>query len=289
MEKVSYLQSVFFKWQLLFQLLLIVLVVVLPSHFSGPIIYAIAFLLLIFLGIPHGANDVLYQKRKGLKSTSVFIAKYLGAMVAYLLIWCYFPIVAFVLFFLFTFHHFGQSNFEMPHWWYLPSLLWGFLIIAAPVLFHWDTALAIFSNMLGYNLAAALPFSVSYLIISGIVIGYLMSLVITEKKHLVPLSLQLLSVLIWLFVSELLVGFIIVFCLWHSGQSLRYQWDFYRRQLKGSTKTFFLNMFFYTLISFAFLAALHQFLPLQIHHLFILLSIISLPHVVVMHGIYQSK
>jgi len=89
----------------------------------------------------------------------------------------------------------------------------------------------------------------------------------------------------------LLSGFIIIFTLWHSSQSLFYQWKHYSemKSPKPSISFFIANMLLFTIIAALFLYLISLILPLTIGVLFILLSIITLPHVIVMDGIYKKE
>ena len=63
----NYTGSRLFRWQLLLQLLFILLV---PMLLQFPILQGVLSLLgLVFLGIPHGGNDFFYRKEKNTKGS----------------------------------------------------------------------------------------------------------------------------------------------------------------------------------------------------------------------------
>lgn len=289
---IDYFKSQFFRLQLGLQALFLALAWALPKAIKEPVFEGIALVLLILIGIPHGANDLLYRPDKTQKGALIFLSLYLGSMILYGLLWWIVPILALLIFLVISVHHFGQSNFENKNWNFPPSLLWGSWLLVAPILIHYQESTQIFGQMMAWKI------STQYSGISALLLRYsLLSLYLvfiwkkfTESK--IELVIQGIMIALWYESSSLLSGFIIVFALWHSSQSLYYQWKYYQKQesaTKPSLAFFGLNMFLFTLIAATFLYALSHFLELNIAMLFILLSIITLPHVVVMDGIYQKK
>jgi len=289
----KYLSSSLFRWQLIGQALLMLLALILPPSLSNILFDGLALILLVLIGIPHGANDLFYRKDSSTVGIIRFLGAYIGVMGLYGLLWWFFPIVALTLFLVISIHHFGQSNFEQEQLWHIPSILWGSLVIFAPILIHWEEALEIFSGMVGSSISSSIPEEGIYA--AGILSTLLYGLVIWRKypgNKFILLGMQWIMVLTWLAVSPLLSGFIIVFTLWHSGQSLHFQWRAIQSRLaqKPSGK----NELWWTwgitsLASFAFLGMIHWIWGLYLPLLFILLSLITLPHVIVMHELYQPE
>ncbi len=69
-------------------------------------------LILIIFGIPHGALDLYINEhlQKSEDSKKIFLLKYLGNILAYSLVWYFFPIVALIIFILITAFHFGEID-----------------------------------------------------------------------------------------------------------------------------------------------------------------------------------
>lgn len=283
--------SVFFKVQLLIQGILTVMFWLMPEkgiEVSGNILALIG---LIFIGIPHGSNDVLYAKSISAKGKLKFIAYYISSMLVYALLWFWSPMTAFIIFFLMSIHHFGQSNFENSTIFYLPSILWGSLVLFLPVITHQTEAFSVFSEMLQFQLE---PFSGNFSKYFGFILFliYSISLILFSPiKKSFLLFVQAFLVMLFILKAPLISGFIIVFCLWHSSQSLYYQWEYFKKEKAVySTKNliFWKNMIIFSIISFIGLGLIHWIHPLNIPSLFILLSIITFPHAIVMHGIYKN-
>jgi Brp/Blh family beta-carotene 15,15'-monooxygenase len=207
------------------------------------------------------------------------------------------PILALILFFLVSFHHFGQSNFENNKVWYSPSIIWGIILIVFPVIIHFEEAILIFKSMVGLGDFNQLIFnynftwpniwqSISLILITVI---YLFSLLRFQKKHFVSYFFQFLLLIIWYFITPLLFGFIVVFCLWHSMQSIDHQLTFYTSNFKKKKENFFIACIPFSLISLLGFIAYLYFFSFNVGTSFILLSLITLPHVLIMHKLYVSE
>ena len=68
--------------------------------------------ILILFGVPHGALDLYIDQhlRPSEIGQKIFLLKYIGNIVAYALVWYFFPIAALVIFILITAFHFGEID-----------------------------------------------------------------------------------------------------------------------------------------------------------------------------------
>ena len=289
-----YIRSKLFQIQLAVQLALIAFFCFVPVP---PLAQSILCgVLLCIVGIPHGSNDYLYRDDPSAFGMLKFLAVYLGVIGLYILLWWFAPILAFVLFFLISFHHFGQSNFENESVRYLSSWLWGIWLIIVPVIFHWQEAFTIFNQMLSIHTNLTISSSdhskdVNQLgIISLIFLGsiYLVSLFLFERKNILYYTIQFVVVTLWYWFTPLLTGFIIVFCLWHSLQSVRHQTIFFQQNFGGDMFQFLKKMLPFSAIALVAFGLYVYMRGFQISEAFILLSLITLPHVLVMHRLYHQ-
>jgi Brp/Blh family beta-carotene 15,15'-monooxygenase len=95
---------------LLFALVLFIVDTICQFSINTQISFLI-FILILF-GVPHGALDLyidqhLHPSEKGQK---IFLIKYLGNILAYALVWYFFPIIALIIFILITAFHFGEID-----------------------------------------------------------------------------------------------------------------------------------------------------------------------------------
>ena len=291
-----YYQSKLFQTQIVLQLILVVIVY--GFSFAVEVQAIFCGILLCTVGIPHGSNDYLYRPDKSMIGMFKFLSIYLGTMLLYLGLWRIAPLLALILFFVISFHHFGQSNFENESLRYLPSWLWGSWVLVFPVLLHFTEAAAIFQKMLASNnLSTSSSFveqsaiaDFNWPVIVMFILGtiYLISLVVYERQRLVYYFIQFGLITLWYIVAPLLSGFIIFFCLWHALQSMRHQTIYYRQSVNGTIPEFLKAMLPFSLLALLSFGLYVYFRGFQLAEAFILLSVITLPHVLVMHQLYHK-
>jgi Brp/Blh family beta-carotene 15,15'-monooxygenase len=290
-----YINSKLFIIQAVVQLILIAWILKFKVDFSTQAVLCGFFLCIV--GIPHGSNDYLYREDRTNKGLIKFLSSYLGIIAAYAILWYYIPIFALVLFFIISFHHFGQSNHENESIWHIPSILWGIILIVLPVIIHFEEAIIIFKSMLSYqqnsyNVNDIYPIQLNnwkIITISILCLSYLLSIYISEKSSILKYTIQFLLIITWYLITPLLFGFIMVFCLWHSFQSLRHQKNYFQNMVKSGSSHFYLAMLPFSLIALAAFAAYLYYFDFHIGGAFILLSLITLPHVLVTHRQYKHK
>ena len=289
-----YINSKLFKIQMILQLLFFIIFFF--ADFGASLQAIFAGILLCLVGIPHGANDHLYREDQTWFGMAKFLTAYLGTMALYALLWYFLPLGALILFFVISFHHFGQSNFENKHVWYLPSILWGILLLAFPVVLHVEEALLIFKSMIGmgkFN-QIAVKFEIERLaiwqiaILASLAISYLISIFHYQKQYFLKYVLQLVLVTLWYLFTPLLFGFIVIFCLWHALQSIQHQVNFFTTFYLKKNLDFFLAILPFSMISLLIFALYLYFFDFNIGQSFILLSLITLPHVLIMHQLFNK-
>lgn len=282
----KYVRSPLFRVQWLLQLFLIALF--LSADIGEDVQAILAGVLLCTVGIPHGANDYLYREDTTGLGLAGFTGLYLGVMAVYLLLWWALPAAALAVFFAISFHHFGQSNFENGAVWHVPSILWGLWILVFPVVLHWEEAFGIFAEMTGTGAATDGVIGISGRWAIAVVTGgaYLASLFFAVKADRARYILQFALVSLWYAATPLLFGFIVVFCLWHALQSFQHQLDHYKKSTGGSTAAFAKALVPFGIASLAGFGVYVYFRGFEVSEAFILLSLITLPHVVVMHRLY---
>jgi len=230
----------------------------------------------------------------------IFLGIYLGVIMAYGILWWAVPWLALILFFSISFHHFGQSNFENTSIWYLPSIGWGIWIVVLPVVLHENEATELFREMTSStNQAGAISFfqrpdlsllsSGKIALLVSLAGMYLASLFLLERKNHIAYLAQFIVVSVWYLLTPLLFGFIVVFCLWHSLQSVQHQFNYFQQQQQVGLKQFIRAMFPFSVVALIVFGLYVYARGFQISEAFILLSLITLPHVLVMHRLYRSS
>ena len=290
--KSNYAGSPLFRWQLLLQLFFILMV---PFLLQFEMLQgALCLVGLVFLGIPHGGNDFFYRKEKNTAGSIKFLIMYVGVMLLYLALWFVWPMLSLGLFLLISIHHFGQSNFNTNRIWSLDSVLWGSWLVGFPVLKHSEEVFGIFATMLGQSGSAVSSFghlNDSGLLVVSIIFVLMYGAVLYRSHRSSWLSylLQWFLVTVWYWFTPLLLGFVVVFCFWHALQSMQYQLDYVSVNYKQNRKKTLMGFVPFGLMALVGMGFLLRFdLESNLGFAFVLLSLVTLPHVVVMDGLYRS-
>ena len=290
--KFNYTGSMLFRWQLVLQLFFILMV---PFLLQFEMLQgALCLVGLVFLGIPHGGNDFFYRKEKNTAGSIRFLSMYLGVMLLYLALWFVWPMLSLGLFLLISIHHFGQSNFNTNRIWSLDSLLWGSWLVGFPVLKHSEEVFGVFATMLGQSESKVSGFghlNDSGLLVVSIVFILMYGAVLYRSHRSSWLSylLQWFLVTVWYWFTPLLLGFVVVFCFWHALQSMQYQLDYVSVNYKQNRKKTLMGFVPFGLMALVGMGFLLRFdLESNLGFAFVLLSLVTLPHVVVMDGLYRS-
>ena len=256
----------------------------------------LAYIMVISVGVLHGANDLLILSTKE-KKNKIFIKNlfiYIGIIVFCIAIYFFSSISAIILFVLLSAYHFGEEhlgdkinvNFLFNA---LYFLAYGIFIFA--LLFYQSIADVdiIMKELTGVTFSKAqieisLLVSVVTLVVGS---GYL----ILTKRNESILFLKEFLYLVLLFLvfntSSLILGFAIYFILWHSIPSIIHQIEFISGSLnKENTFSYIKKALIYWLISIVGLLLLYQLLP-EIKVLatvvFVILFAVTAPHTWVMH------
>lgn len=248
--------------------------------------------LLASLGIPHGAADHLVaQKLAGIRAKPfnlfVFILRYLSVMIAYGGLWYFFPFVSFIIFIIISVFHFGdiESTFitklakNGPHYFLqlVRSFVLGIGILGFILSTHTVDVTRILQN---FNLGVHIPWDAipASVYILCILTGF-------QKEHTIYFVNTLFTLVIGIFLP-ILPAFMIYFAGCHSVYSMRVL----SRSLEINMRTLFVKLIPFTMLAitmgiiYVFLISPEKWLA----HAFIFLSILTLPHFVLMHKINQN-
>ena len=290
--KSNYTGSPLFRWQLVLQIFFILMV---PFLLQFAMLQgALCLVGLVFLGIPHGGNDFFYRKEKNTAGSIRFLSMYLGVMLLYLVLWFVWPMLSLGLFLLISIHHFGQSNFNTNRIGSLDAVLWGSWLVGFPVLKHSDEVFGVFATMLGQSGSAVSGFghlNESSLLVVSIVFILMYGAVLyrSHRSNWLSYLLQWFLVTVWYWFTPLLLGFVVVFCFWHALQSMQYQLDYVSVNYKQNRKKTLMGFVPFGLMALVGMGFLLRFdLESNLGFAFVLLSLVTLPHVVVMDGLYRS-
>lgn len=258
--------------------------------------WSVFILILFTIGIPHGAIDhLLLDVRKSKTSQLIFLSKYLGILMLYVIFWLWAPLLSLILFLFISAYHFGQGH-------YLKYPVRGFRILT-----YLSTGGFFLSVVLGSDFQMVSQILKSLIVLDPLpnfpllFIGFfgLMTLVLSRMQRLPKWHLFLLELLILgalLYMLPLMLSFIIYFGFWHALPTMIEEYQAITLNIeKDRLKVFILKLLPLSLISILGIAGL-LLIPNQrlnsdqsILVFFILISVISAPHIWVMEQFLEKK
>lgn len=250
-------------------------------------------------GIPHGAMDhhtaaFIHGARFKLL---LYLLQYLVSALLYLAVWFLFPGFAFLLFLALTAWHFGETDSicfghkkkpALVIFLYGWSLLMWLLLKDAATILYW-TNLITGNHLLLQQLMKALttvPHLLWFVVMAAIL------LYITDGRQLADTLLFLVFIFCAVYTS-LLLGFVVYFSGWHSLQALQHlRSSVFKRagvkQIIRNALPAVAGSLFVLFLIIKFGAAgwiENDGLP----SLFVLLSVLTLPHMIQMHKLYEFR
>jgi Brp/Blh family beta-carotene 15,15'-monooxygenase len=238
------------------------------------------------VGLSHGALDYLTDRTiQGRKQLLQFIVSYLikGAILG--IIWIGIPDLALLVFIAFSAWHFGQADFKQ---WKLKqglnSFLWGFIILIIILLFHLDETIGVLQHIQGLNTHHLLQnLSINHVFIGKVSISFIAILFAAYCRS--NLMLVTISYLLISSFMPLIVSFGIYFVAQHS----LHGWLHLKKDLRTSSYRLWLKSLPFSLGgALLFLTFMLLNNRDYIGIFFILLSCVSMPHVLSMHHFYNG-
>ncbi len=267
--------------------------------------------LVLILGVPHGATDLTifkaFAKRVSWKGLIIFSIAYLGVIGLYAAMWWALPVQAFGLFLIMSVYHFGQSNLAPIVYDNRPTavlhyLIWGATALFVPVLLHAEHAQAIVVAMTSYSFPLPEPSQLLFIIwsIVGLNVLSFVLLLIFGKISVTVFVRELIHLVVLLqmfFYTSLLLGFTIYFVFWHSLASVIDQNNFFQRKIQSYRWQHFLWLALPVALTGCLLVVfIRYYLPegLVLSHeimgyIFIGLSLLTLPHMLLVDQLYKQK
>ncbi len=187
--------------------------------------------LILSIGVSHGSLDHIKGKKLlslfNIKSTYIFYIIYILTSAAVVITWILLPSITLIMFLIIASYHFGKEDtqFLINKRSYFTKLLYffkGFLIILAPLYFHFQETIAIFKLLLIDNeiFYSSLNFIETNKIIQiGIISSTLSSIFLFLKNFEIKkfvIFLDYFSILILNYYLSPLLAFTIYFCFLHS-------------------------------------------------------------------------
>jgi beta-carotene 15,15'-dioxygenase len=277
-----------------------------PIELMGSVLHVtLASLMVILVGIPHGAIDHKISQSPLNHSIQKFYLLYFLSMGIGLGLWFIFPKLSFLLFLLLSAFHFGQSQFATFKFGTILRntlyISWGLSLLAGIIIYRF----AELTNLANeYADLAIIHSSLNYLVFTYILLFstastlfiFLLSLIAGSWDLKIFLKEIILFVLLHctFFLLPFVLGFIMYFTVFHSLSVLGQEFDYLKSQLKiQSIKQFIGLLAPFTLLSLVGLclgglAVYFQLISISyIFLLIIFISVLTIPHSFVMDTFYR--
>ncbi len=267
---------------------------------------------IIFLGIPHGAADLLIANKTALNkevlfSKITFLLKYITRLVAFAAILYFFPLTGNLLFILFAAYHFGEtdlSNFKTNTIsGKLFVISYGLLILGVILLPHIHEVkpmLTLFESGKKYNGFISFIDDNNIIILSVIATLFFITTFvyfsINEKPAINTdkFIIQLALLVFILFNLPMVIGFTLYFVVWHSVLSLNNIITYLKVDTKLKGSTIFKQILLYSLLAFVGLGLfgvtgfMFTSANAMIVYVFLGLAVLTVPHMQIMHDMYND-
>jgi Brp/Blh family beta-carotene 15,15'-monooxygenase len=265
-------------------------------------------LFIIILGIPHGAIDhIIFLEDNRTAKPIHFFGFYFGLMALYVLSWAIFPMLSLILFLIVSAYHFGQAQFSdltvnNSYRNHILYFSWGCSILSGLILYNIEDILSLSSlsaDMLYLSTVFNELFFSILLPISSIVTVFLLFVTFNKKeisgeRFFFEIYLFVL-IHICFYILPLIVGFTLYFVILHSLKVLSEEFTY----LKSRRNNFSVHSFMKLLIPITLISVIgggiimlfSQYQMIGISKgllVFVLISVLTLPHSIVMDNFYQK-
>jgi len=264
-------------------------------------------LLILLLGIPHGAIDhvLFFKKRK--MSQLKFYSIYLGLSLLFVILWHIVPVTSLILFLLISAFHFGESQFADVFFKkslrYLFYFSWGLCLLSTLMFYNVNELFKITSyfddTIILDKIYDKDKIGVFFYLTNTITIISMIALTLLKKiknERLFSEFFLLFLIHITFYLFPFVIGFTLYFVALHSLKVMNDEFEF----LKTEEKNFSLIKFLKLLAPYSFLSifgttlllffSYFNYIPYSIPFLaIVIISVITLPHAIVMNIFYNEK
>ena len=284
---------------------IVVFVIFISLSYLLPVIYQdiLGFILILSIGVIHGANDLLiikkYTRKNSLKSQISYFFYYLGLVFLGFVFFYLFPSIALLSFVLVSIYHFGEQHWEVSASKaefvnvkrIYPIILHGLIFF---VIVFMNNINIVNDVLLSFN---TISLNYTFLRILLIVLFLIyMSLLLSSKSMRVYFADEFVFFIL-LFVltlnSSLIFGFSIYFIFFHSILSIKDQVKYiYGDDNSEYIKKYLISALPYFILAILFLIGSYLFIDFEsldiLPIMFTFLAAITFPHVIVIEKMYSS-
>ncbi len=268
--------------------------------FDLTVLNLISFLLIFFIGLPHGSFDGAIASLVGF-STKIqflqFLFYYITLFLLVILFWLHFPIIALTIFIIMTVVHFGLcdwTNFKIDNFKYSVAFTYGMTIIFGIIFFNENQSFVIFEYLTSDKIYMFQRYFFIPYFATLLSIIYFIYLSFFEKK-LRKGVIEILFLLCIFYFSDPLLSFAIYFCFFHTYKHLKHLIKNIYLNLTNKKFVIYTTLLF-TIVSWVgglgIVYYLIQNLSLYeslLKVIFIGLAALTLPHMLLVDVVYRRR
>jgi beta-carotene 15,15'-dioxygenase len=267
--------------------------------------------LVLVVGVPHGALDFLVdEQNETIQNNQFSILKFVGVylmrLFAFALFW-FLPWLAFSLFIVFSIFHFGETDMSAivkpnKHA-VLLYFSYGSLILSILLISHLpeiqDSLPAVSVFLQEHDLYTFLIDKTAHIITFFSVLFLIIFFLQQKTGNIKPIGfsdiVQFVCLLFLLIYLPLMLAFTFYFALWHSILSVRNIFAYFKSFNSGKKLTLICSKsLLFSLLALSSIIGLYFIMQYYVPNfnmlfaLLIVLSVLTLPHLTVMHGMYKN-
>ena len=261
---------------------------------------------ILLFGIPHGAIDhIIFFKKRQLTKLKFYLV-YLGLIVGFVLMWHIAPVLSLILFLLISAFHFGESQFEdIKITKVLKNIFfffWGIALLATLIyynIYELANVTAYFDDTLAFEKVYDIKkVTILYYVTNVITIASMILMAVYKQikiERLLSEFFLLFLIHITFFLFPFIIGFTLYFVVLHSLKVMQDEIEFFKKDnpkfsildfLKLLAPYSILSIFFTTIL---LLLSYYSYIPYSIPFLsIVIISVITLPHAIVMNIFYNE-
>ena len=284
---------------------IVVFIISIALSYLLPVIYQdiLGFILILSIGVIHGANDLLiikkYTRKSSLKSQISYFLYYLGLVFLGFVFFYLFPSIALLSFVLVSIYHFGEQHWEVNTSnadfinikRIYPIILHGLIFFVIVFMNNIDTV----NDVLQSFNTISLNYTYLIIILTVLFLIY-MSLLFSSKSirgYFVDEFIFFILLFLLTLNSSLIFGFSIYFIFFHSVLSIKDQ----AKYIYGDDNSEYITKYLvsalpYFILAILFLIGFYLFIDFEsldiLPIMFTFLAAITFPHVIVIEKMYSS-